>query len=299
MILGDVLTAIMEGMPYLTIVLVFLLLAKVFYDKTTSFHFNDELTEKDNPAFGICLAGYLVGVGIALAGSLYGTGSTQEEGFSDSIVNDLISIFISGIATILLMRLSIFINDKAILYRFRIEKEMIEDRNIGTGFVVAGGCLATGFMLNGVMHGESGSFLMVIRDILVYWLVGQILLVVSGFVFQKITSYDVHKTIGEDDNIPAGISFGGFLVGIGIIVRSALAGASSDLWEELQIVLAVWLIGIVLLVTARAIADKIFLPNSPLSKEVAEDKNPAAGAIAAASFICIALLLAATLTPFT
>jgi len=43
--------------------------------------------------------------------------------------------------------------------------------------------------------------------------------------------------------------------------------------------------------------DKVFLPSSPLSKEVAVDRNPAAGAIAAASFIIIAIMFAAAVNP--
>ena len=53
----------------------------------------------------------------------------------------------------------------------------------------------------------------------------------------------------------------------------------------------------VLLVLSRVIVDKVFLPESPLSKEVETDRNPAAGALAAASFIIIALLFTAAINP--
>jgi len=276
-------------MPNFAVIFALLLLAKVFYERTASYQFDEELTEKDNPAFGVCLAGYLVGVAIALVGALFGTG--------DSLGPDMITLLIGGVATILLMRLGVLVNDKLILRKFSIDKELIQDRNVGTGFVVAGSCVATGFVLNGVLSGESDSLLGGILDIAIYWTVGQAVLVVGALVFQLITSYDVHKVIEEDDNIAAGISFGGFLAALGIITGGALAGATGNLGEEIAITLVLAAVGIFFLICARFIADRVLLPRSPLSKEVAVDRNPAAGAIAAACFIATALLLSASLNP--
>ena len=276
-------------MPNFAVIFALLLLAKVFYERTTSYQFDEELTEKDNPAFGVCLAGYLVGVAIALVGALFGTG--------DSLGQDMITLLIGGVATILLMRLGVLVNDKLILWRFRIDKELIQDRNVGTGFVVAGSCVATGFVLNGVLSGESDSLLGGILDIAIYWTVGQAILVLGALVFQLITSYDVHQVIEEDDNMSAGISFGGFLAALGIITGGALAGATGNLGEEIAITLVLATVGIFFLICARIIADRVLLPRSPLSKEVAVDRNPAAGAIAAACFISTALLLSAALNP--
>jgi len=43
--------------------------------------------------------------------------------------------------------------------------------------------------------------------------------------------------------------------------------------------------------------DRVFLPKSPLSKEIAVDRNAAAGAMAAASFIIVAIIFAASVSP--
>jgi len=195
------------------------------------------------------------------------------------------------------MRISLFINDMAILHNFSIKKEISSDRNSGVGFVVAGTSIATGFMLNGVFSGYSDTFLIGLRDIVIYWIVGQVILIIGGFLFQMITKYDMHKVIGIDDNLPAGISFGGFLVALGMITRNALYGASSQIGEEIIVTLIFALAGMVLLVLSRIIVDKVFLPESPLSKEVETDRNPAAGALAAASFIIIAVLFSAAINP--
>ena len=220
------LTKIVVNIPHFAFLLIGLFIAKYFFDLTTPYKFNDELTEKDNTAFGVCLSGYLVGTGIALTGVLFGTSELLTK-------DNLIGIVIGLVAVIILMRLSVVINDLAILYRFSITKELIQDRNVGTGFVVAGSCIATGLMLNGVLSGHSENLLLSIRDIAIYWALGQVILIIGGFLFQLITRYDLHKIIGDEDNIPAGISFGGFLVALGIITRNSLFGATSHLLDEI------------------------------------------------------------------
>ena len=61
---------VVSSMPYFAVVFVLALFGKVFFDKTTPFVIGEELTAKDNPAFGVAFAGYVVGLGIALSGSL-------------------------------------------------------------------------------------------------------------------------------------------------------------------------------------------------------------------------------------
>ncbi len=282
---------VLSGMTQFAVLLVGLLLAKYLFDWTTSFKFNVELTEKDNPAFGVCLAGYLIGSGIALSGIAFNSSANV------SMIENVVSISVVMVLTLILMRLSVVINDRAILHRFSVTKELIHDKNVGTGFVVAGSCIATGWMLNGVLSGESSSLLIGLRDMVVYWALGQVILIAGGFLFQLITRYDLHKVIGDEDNMPAGISFGGFLVALGIITHNALVGATSHLADEISTTLVFALSGMVILVLTRVIVDKLFLPNSPLSKEVVEDRNPAAGSIAAVSFIVVALMFVAAVNP--
>ncbi len=271
---------VVQSIPYFAAMAVLLFVGKAVFGLTTKYNVNDEVTEKDNPAFGTFLCLYLLGIAIAVSGLMFGVGVEDP-------VADFVNIGVFGIAAIILIRLSIVINDKLILSKFSVYKEITEDQNVGTAFVVGGGCVATGFMMYGALSGESASLLTGLRDLVIYWAVGQAILIVGGMIFQAITSYDVHKSIGDDDNLAAGLSFGGFLVAIGIILRSALQGASSDLAAEITATIVLAIGGITLLVLMRVIADKVLLPKSQLSKEIAVDKNPAAGAIVASAFISI------------
>jgi uncharacterized membrane protein YjfL (UPF0719 family) len=139
----------------------------------------------------------------------------------------------------------------------------------------------------------SDSWILGIRDILVYWLAGQVILVAGSFVFQWITSYDVHAMIEHDDNEAVGWSFGGWLIALGIIACAALKGASSNVFIELRVLGIVSLVGMVLLIGTRVVVDKLLLRGASLSDEVATQKNLAAGKVACFSFITIALILSA------
>jgi uncharacterized membrane protein YjfL (UPF0719 family) len=259
--------------------------ARWLFKKSTSYSIDEELTKRDNTAFGIAFAGYMVGVAIAISGALY-----PWEGVA--LLDEVLTIAVFGVAAAVLMRLSLWINDRAILYRFSIDKELVQDHNVGTGFVVAGSSIATGFMLRGVLSGFSASFWIGLRDVAIYFVVGQLILIAGGWVYTKFAGYDVHEEIGDHDNIAAGISFGGYLAALGFIASVALTGASSQWADEVITSLVLATFGIVLLMTARVVADVFLLPKSPLAKEVAVDKNNAAGAVAAAAFLLVAVLFA-------
>ena len=285
------LESFLSKMPYFGLLLLLLLLGVWLFRRTQRyrrvsgerFDFDDELTARDNPAFGIYFAGFVVGLTIALVGTI----STLAADW----LGNLISIGVNGVLGILLLHLGILVNDRLILYRFNDKKEIIEDHNAGVAFVYVGSFLASGLMINGVLTGESDSLLFMVRDILFYWLVGQAILVFGGWVFQRITHYDALAAI-EQDNTAAGLCFGAFLAAQGAIARMSLVGTTSDILPELINVLVYALLGTLLLCIGRLVADKVMLPSSSLDHEVAQDANTGAAAVVAATFAAIALLLA-------
>jgi uncharacterized membrane protein YjfL (UPF0719 family) len=283
------LTAVVSLFPYFLFGLILFFLGKFLFDISTPRIEDDkELTERDNPAFGVFFTGYMLGLGFAIAGSFYGLGP--------SVVDNLVNIGTSGIAAIILLRISMIIADRLILYSFRIDKEIIQDRNVGTGFAVGGIFVASGLIIEGVMTGQSASYLEMLRDILIYWAVGQVFLVIAGLLFQVMARYNVHKTIEEDDNMAAGISMGGYFVGLGIILKAALTGAGSDLGPELLVTVVIGIVGLIVLVFARFLADVVLLPRASLADEVSRQKNTAAGAVSAVAFIAIAVLFSTIIT---
>lgn len=281
---------VLGALPLFAVVFLLAFGARWLFRKTTRYCIDEELTERDNPAFGVAFAGYMLGVAIALSGAVY-----PWEGVA--LLDEILSILLFGVLAAALMRLSLWINDRAILYSFPIEKELVEDRNAGTGFVVAGSSIATGFMLRGVMTGFSTSVWTGLRDVAIYFLVGQVILIAGGWVYARFAGYDVHGEIGDKNNVAAGISFGGYLAALGYIASVALTGATSEWVDEVITSFVLAFFGIVLLITARVVADVFLLPKALLAKEVAVDRNKAAGAVAAVSFLLVAVLFAASVQP--
>lgn len=281
---------VLVSVPYFAILIILLLIGKFIFNKTTRYDVDNELVNNDNPAFGVLLASYFLGVAIALSGTTYSISMMHP-------VSDFINMSIYGVLSLILMRLSILINDKFILYKFSVHKEIVIDKNCGTSFVVGGCCAATGFVISGALAGESISPIRGIIDLCIYWLVGQILLVLGGVVFQKITSYDVHHIIGNDDNVAAGISFGGFLTSVGIITKAALSNAGSEIISETIITIMLAISGLVLLALVRMIVDKLMLSSSSLNKEIVVDKNAAVGVVTASVFVAVSIAYSFVISP--
>lgn len=280
---------VFSAIPLVVTVLLIAFGAKWVFQRTTRYCIDEELTDRDNPAFGIAFGGYMVGIAVALSGTLLPWEAIHS-------VVDLLTIAFFGVLAALLMRISLWINDAAILHQFPIQKELVVEHNLGTGFVVAGSSIATGFMLRGVMAGYSDSFLLGVRDIAVYFLTGQAILIIGAWVYTKTARYDIHKEI-ERRNTAAGISMSGYLAALGYIVSTALTGATSVWMDEIVTSLAISMVGILLLVVAHVFADYAMLPKSPLVKEIVEDRNTAAGVVAATSFLLVAILFAGSVHP--
>ncbi|MGF1580083.1 MAG: DUF350 domain-containing protein [Gemmataceae bacterium] len=287
--IGFYLLTTLKAIPYFVVLCGAIVLGKLAYVRTSQFSVDDELTKEDNPALGITVALYMLGLGIAVSGTV-----ARGIGYDDPLV--LVPVILFSLVSIGMMRLSVFVNDKLILNRFHTVKELVEDRNCGTAFVVGGGCVATGFIIHAswtvTTLGETflvrvGTGLLLS---LLYFVLGQLLLVLGGKVYELITPYDVHKSIEEDDNTAVGLSFCGFLVGLGIIGWRAIFRSTEDVLADVLIALWIMILGLILMVATRILADNIILPQRPLVKEVAEQQNVAAGAIVCICFIAIAIV---------
>ena len=272
--------------PYFLFALALFVAGKFIFDWSTPRIEDDrELTERDNPAFGTVFAGYMLGLGFALSGTLASLGASSGANF--------LNIGVSGLAAILLLRASMVLGEILILPKLRFDTEIVEHRNLGVAFAFAGLFVANGLVIMGVMMGRSDSPVDLLLDIAVYWLMGQAFLIVAWFLFRAVALYNAQRAIAVDDNPAAGLSLAGFFVAVGIILLAALRGAGSDRVAELLVALGVGLVGLVLLALARVLASVILLRDARLGAEVNEHKNIAAGAVSALASIVVALLYAA------
>lgn len=243
-----------------------------------------ELVEKDNLAFALAHTGYFVGLVIAIGSAIVGP--------SNGIIQDIIDIAVYGVLAIILLNLSTIITDKIMLRHFSVRKEIIEDQNSGTGIIEAANAIASGLIIFGAVTGESGGLVYGIFTALLFWAIGQVVLIITGIAYNAITSYNIHEHI-EKDNVAAGIGFAGAIIAIGNLLRFALSGNLETWTETLTEVGVETVIGLILLPIARLLADKILLPGQKLTDEIINQEKPniGAGIVEAFAYIGSSILI--------
>jgi len=271
---------ILSTLTYLAASLILFFIGKILYQLIhRKINVKDELVEKDNLAFALAHAGYFTGLLISIGSVLMGE--------SNGIINDLIDMGIYGITAILLLNLSMYINDKIILRKFSVRKEICTDQNAGTGVLEGANAIATGMIILGSVYGEG-----TIWTLFGYWAIGQILLILTSFVYNWITPYDIHEHI-EKDNVAVGIGTAGALIAIGNLIRFAMMH-DFESWYDTMISIGTDAgIGLFLLPIARWFTDKILLPGRKLTDEIVNQEKPNIGAavLEAFSYIGMSVLL--------
>ena len=266
---------------YFGLGLVLVLLAKPIKGLTTHYHLGDELTKKDNKAVAIATAGYIFGVLTIIRGVMISGGNPYA-----TLWRDLVSVGIWTILSLTLLLASAWINRKFLLNRFDLHKELIGDRNVGSGVVLAGTYIGTALMISASISGTTGGNLgFEILDALVYFVIGQLGFILLGAIYQHTCGYDVHDEI-ERDNEAAGVAFGATLIALAILISGQIRR------DDSLVALAVWIpISLLVLLGSRWLVDLIILPDARIHEEIARDRNWGVALIEGSAAIGIALLL--------
>ncbi len=270
---------------YLLSALVLLYLGKWVFKWTKSqIDVTDELINKDNLAFSFAYVGYFAGLLMVVGSVLHGE--------SLGLITDLEDMALFGLLGIVLLNLSSIIIDKVNLRRFSVWKEITADRNAGMGIIEGANYLASGLIIFGAITGESGNLLFGIYTAIAYWAIGQILIVLATWLFDKLTPYSLHAEI-EKDNNAAGIAFAGLIIAVGNLIRNGLMG-NFESWNETLVEVGYEAgIGLIVLPLIRSLVDRILLPGRKISDEIASQEKPnvGAGLIEALSYIGGSILI--------
>ena len=266
---NDIIMIVVETVGYVLGAFVMFFIGKIVYDLIhKKIDVKSELVEKDNFAFSIAHTGYLAGLLLAIGSSIVGP--------SNGILYDFIDMAIYGGISIILLNLSIIICDKVIFHKFSVYKEIIEDRNEGTGIVEGAIALASGLIIFGAVSGESHGAANGILTAVVFWGVGQIALILTAIIYNLALSYNVSDEI-EKDNVAVGVSFAGILIAIANLIRFAISGDFHS-WSESFTNIGIDLfLGLLLLPVVRFLADRILLPGRKITDELVNQEKPNVG----------------------
>ena len=243
-----------------------------------------ELVDKDNFAFILSYVGYFTALIIVIGGTIVGE--------SYDFATDILLIFVYGILGIALLLIAAWISNKLILTKFDLKKEIIADKNEGSGIIEAAIYIANGLILYGALIGESETLLNGITTFLIYWIIGNFVLIIASKIFTSWMSYDIHTEI-ENDNVAAGISFSGAVLAIGIITMNAILDPFVNWTTTLVDISLQTVLGCILLPIIRLFADKILLPGRKLTDEIVNQEKPniGAGLIEAFAYVASAILI--------
>ncbi|NKB24379.1 MAG: DUF350 domain-containing protein [Kiritimatiellae bacterium] len=255
-----------------------MLFSKMVNDWVTPFSVDDELTQKDNIAFSVSIGGYFVATTIVYVGALVGP--------SKGLFQDVVTVGGYSILGILLLNGSRWINDKFILYKFSNVKEIITDRNVGTGAVQFASYIASGLIVAGAISGLGGGLV----TALAFFLLGQFALILFTWMYNVITPFDVHTEL-EKDNVAAGVAFGGALISLGVILMKGASGDFVSWSHNLKTFGLDALLIFILFPIVRLFFDKVIIPKSDLNREITHDQNLGAGILEALVMIGFSVIL--------
>lgn len=284
------LTDIVAPIAFLLLYVVLFFMAKWIKGLFSSYKLDEQLTDYDNDAVSVSASGYFLATAAIFVGAYFEPGKLNLH--VDRLGNDwgllgldLIEVAVYTLGGILMLNFARLVNARLVLYKFSVDKEIVNDQNPGTGVVEGAMYLATGLIVAGAVHGE-GSWLTAV----VFFLIGELCLVVFGLLYVWLSPFDVHAEI-ERDNVAAGLGFAGGLVSIGIIVMKGIAGDFVDWQTDLLVLGKDILLIFVLLAVVRLIFDRLFLRNSNLQTEIVQDQNWGAGLLEMVVSIGFAVIL--------
>ena len=271
-LLDGVLTTLLYILASFALFIVGKFVYQLFHPKVKSSY---ELVENDNLAFAFSHVGYFIGLLLAIGSAVLGE--------SDGLVDDMINIGIYGGLSVVLLNLSIIINDKLIFSTFDLKKEILDDKNVGTGIIEGANSVATGLIVLGAIHGEGFGAGGPVVTALLYWVLGQGILFLTAKVYNLITPYDIHEHI-EKNNVAVAVGYAGAIIAIANLIRFALMHDFQSWIITLEDVGIDVAIGLVFLPIARLMADKILLPGQNLTDEIVHQEHPNVGAALVEAF---------------
>ena len=299
----DALQSFPRGLVFVALGLIVLTLAKLAKDAASRhYRMDQEVAVKGNLAVALRLSGYLIAVILILLGVLYqpltGGGWVSSAdleaagfGFNRELGEEVLRVFLYALGGIVALNLVRVLFDRLILYKFHLEKEVVEDRNAGAGAAEFGMYVATGLLIAGAVAGDTGNSEGEAALVaLAFFGMGLVLLIAFALFYEFTTSFNIHDEI-ERDNVAVGVALGGNLVGIGLVTLKAVFGDFAGWGESIAAFLVYGVLGFVLLYVVRMVIDLVLLPTVKISRALAEGRNTGVAMVESAAVISAALVL--------
>ena len=276
----DIIINNLSGVVFIIIAFFYIWLAKWISDKrakSQQLDANHEIAEENNLALAMRRAGLYLAITLGMFGAIVGP--------SQGLQADIKILMIDGALITLFIFIAQFINDKVVLASID-NIQALKEKNLAVGFTEFGSYIATGIIAMACFSGEGGGFI----SSIVFFIIGQLLLIVSTQVYEKSTSWNVKENI-SNANSSAGLMLGGIMIAISIAIYGSISGDFNNWQSDLINFSVSAAMAIVLLIIASKLIDVLFLTGTNVTTEIERDQNTAAIVIVVAIKIAAALMI--------
>jgi uncharacterized membrane protein YjfL (UPF0719 family) len=252
---------------------VMLIVARLAKNLLSPYGLEQELTAKDNPAFGLPVAGYYAAVVCVYVGAVRANPVPLDAGTAGALVA-LGLDFLWSAGGILALAISRWVMDRALVTGALMSDEIVRNRNMAAGAVEAGVYIASGLVLAGAIREPGGSVL----TTCVFFVLSQIVLIALGRLYQRLAGYGVAREI-QSGNLAAGAAFSLTLIGLALLMLKATSGDFVGWGSNLAFFAFDSAAGFVLLIALRWLTDLALLPGARISDEIVRDRNVNVGLV--------------------
>jgi uncharacterized membrane protein YjfL (UPF0719 family) len=237
-----------------------------------------ELEQADNKAFAISYAGYLLGLCILLTGPRIPTDP------SDDPLQVVVDQLLWGFLGIVLLTLNFLIQSKILLYSLDTVIETL-NKNLFVAIVEASCFIGTSFNIRAVLSGSPGRNMEEsVGATLLFYALGQIILIVFTILFQKVTPYD-DQAEARKGNPAAGMKMGANIIALSILTSSPL-----EKTDELSAFFVYVAAASIFLFAFSMLLDKLLLPGN-MNSEIENDQNWGLSLVSGAVTVSVAAML--------
>lgn len=250
-----------------------------------------EISQNDNKAFGVSLAGAMVAVSIMLMGVVSG-----DAGYS--LANEIISVVLFGVIGIALMWLTRIVFDRVSFPGLSIHDQIMQG-NMSASIIDACNMIATAIIIKGAMTWVDGGMTMALIAVVASFIASQVIMALATLYRVKVyqrrhNGAELHTAI-EQDNVALALRFSAYRIGIAIAVSAAFTAVEYEP-DAFMAVFVLWFaVAMVLFVMLTLIAIVIrqgVLHRVNIGEEVGQQRNISVGVIEGGIYIVVGLLIA-------
>jgi uncharacterized membrane protein YjfL (UPF0719 family) len=264
---------------------VVLILAKLALGVLSPYSTDQEMTSRDNPAFGLAVAGYFVGTAIIYL-SAAGSAPLPLDDGAKVAVAAMAGNLVWALAGIVALNGSRWLMDRLLVTHVRNDREIIGNRNLAAGAIECGAYIASAAVLAGAIRQPGGTP----WTAATIFLLGQGVLILTGHLYQRWSGYDVIAEI-RSGNLAAGVAFALTLVALSMVMLKAIGGEFTSWAVSLSFFAFDAIAGLILLLFLRWLAGVALLPGAHLTQEIVRDRNVNAGLIEGVFAVGIAAMI--------